>query len=152
MGETPASVIRDLVEEHSRRLELDVLAVELKGEGSRQLLRVVVDRTGGVSLDACQQLSKQLSGQLDALDPIGGRYTLEVTSPGTDWPLTTRRDFARVVGRQVLIHRRGEGDRVEQVQGTVVDPGDDAVEIDAGGRAVAVRYADIVKAAQALPW
>lgn len=152
MGDTPASIIRDLVDEQSRLLGVDVLAVELKGEGSRQLLRVVVDRKGGISLGVCQELSQQLSRRLDHIDPIGGRYTLEVTSPGTDWPLTGPRDFARVEGRQVLIHRRGTGDRVEQVKGRVVDAGDDAVEIDADGRTVPVAYDDIVQAAQALPW
>ena len=152
MGDTPASVIRDLVDEQCRRLDVEVLAVELKGTGSRQLLRIVVDRKGGISLGVCQELSQQLSHRLDTIDPIGGRYTLEVTSPGTDWPLTGRRDFARVEGRQVLIHRRGEGDRVDQVKGRVVDAGDDTVEIDADGQVVPVAYDDIVKAAQALPW
>lgn len=152
MGDTPASIIRDLVDEQSRLLGVDVLAVELKGEGSRQLLRVVVDRRGGISLGVCQELSHQLSRRLDDIDPIGGRYTLEVTSPGTDWPLTGKRDFARIQGRQVLIHRRREGDRVEQLKGRVVDAGDGAVEIDAEGRTVTIAYDEIVKATQALPW
>lgn len=152
MGETPAAVIRDLASEQARRHDVDVLAVDLRGQGSRQMVRVVIDRKGGVTVDTCQQISRELSQQLDASDPFGGRYTLEVTSPGTDWPLDDQRAFDRVEGRQVLIHRRVDRDRVEQVRGRVVSAGDTAVEVDDGGGTVTVAYQDIVKAAQALPW
>jgi ribosome maturation factor RimP len=152
MGDTSASLIRDLVYEQARRLRVDVLAVEHKGQGSRQLVRVVVDRKGGVSLGACQQLSQALSQRLDDVDPIGGRYTLEVTSPGVDWPLTDQAGFDRVEGRPVLIHRRAGSNRVEQIRGEVVQAGPDAVQVVDGDATVSVAYEDIVKAAQALPW
>jgi ribosome maturation factor RimP len=153
MTDMPASVIRDMAQREARDEDVDVLAVELKGQGSRQIVRVVVDRKGGVSIDVCQRISQRLSRQLDAADPIGGRYTLEVTSPGVDWPLEDRAAFNRVEGRDVLIHRRRDDGAVEQVRGRVVNAGDDAVELDSGNNgAVAVAYDDIVKAAQALPW
>lgn len=152
MGETATAVVHDLVHRESRALDVDVLAVELKGQGSRQLLRVVVDRKGGVPLDVCQRLSRALSRSLDHVDPIGGRYTLEVTSPGVDWPLTDEASFDRVEGRQVLIHRRAADGGIEQVRGRVVQAGPEAVEIDDGASQRAVAYQDIVKAAQALPW
>jgi ribosome maturation factor RimP len=153
MGDTPASIIRDMAHEQARDEGAEVLAVELKSEGSRRLVRVVVDRKGGIPLDLCQRISQRLSRRLDALDPIAGRYTLEVTSPGVDWPLSDRDAFDRVEGREVLIHKRGKGEHVEQIRGRVVRAGPDAVEID-NDRAgtVAVSYDDIVKAAQALPW
>lgn len=152
MGDMPEPVVRDLVARHADAFGVDVLAVEHKGSGSRQLVRVVVDRKGGVPIDTCQRLSQQLSADLDRVDPIGGRYTLEVTSPGVDWPLTDRPAFDRVEGREVLIHRRDDAGRVEQVRGRVVRANDDAVDIDDGSGTVAVAYADIVSAAQALPW
>lgn len=152
MGDTATSPIRDLVDEQARALDVDVIAVQHKGEGSRQLVRIVVDRKGGVSVGTCQQLSRALSRRLDEIDPIGGRYTLEVTSPGVNWPLTDRSAFDRVEGRVVLIHRRTGVDRIEQVRGAVVAAGPDAVEIDDGGTTIAIAYDDIVKAAQALPW
>ncbi|MBW3604112.1 MAG: hypothetical protein KY460_04210 [Actinobacteria bacterium] len=154
MADTPAVIVRDLVARQARRHDVDVLAVEVKGQGSRQLVRVVADRKGGISVGTCQQLSQDLSRELDASDPIGGRYTLEVTSPGVDWPLGSRDDFDRVEGRPVLINRRGGGDRTEQVRGWVVSAGTTAVEveIDDGATVVSVAYDDIVTAAQALPW
>jgi ribosome maturation factor RimP len=153
MGATPASVIREMALDEAQRERVELLAAELKGQGSRRVVRVVVDRKGGVALDVCQRISQRLSRQLDAIDPIGGRYTLEVTSPGVDWPLSDRASFDRVEGREVLIHRRDDQDGVEQVRGRVVRALPDSVELDSPDHGtVAVAYDDIVKAAQALPW
>jgi ribosome maturation factor RimP len=152
MGDTPASVIREIARREAHRENVDVLAVDLKGEGAHRLVRVVIDRKGGVPIDVCQRISQRLSHQLDSADPIGGRYTLEVTSPGVDWPLGDRDAFDRIEGREVLIHIRGEGDRVEQVRGRVVHARHDAVELTRDGDTVAVAYDDIIKAAQTLPW
>jgi ribosome maturation factor RimP len=59
---------------------------------------VVVDKKGGVGVEALRRLSKGLSLQLDAEDLIPGKYNLEISSPGFDWPLTTSKDFARYEG------------------------------------------------------
>jgi ribosome maturation factor RimP len=152
MAGTSTAIVRDLVARQAREHEVDVLAVEVKGQGSRQLVRVIVDRKGGISVGACQQISRELSRQLDAVDPIGGRYTLEVTSPGVDWPLTDRVAFERVEGRPVVIQRRVGDDAPEQVRGRVVGAGASAVRIDDGATVVTVAYDDIVSATQALPW
>ncbi|HSK97679.1 MAG TPA: hypothetical protein VK891_13750 [Euzebyales bacterium] len=153
MADSAPSVIRDMADRAARAEDVEVLAVEVKGQGARQLVRVVVDRKGGVDIAACQRVSQELSRGLDAADPIGGRYTLEVTSPGLDWPLEDRAAFDRVEGRDVLIHRRGDDGAVEQVRGRVVRAADHTVELrGTDGDAIAIAYDDIVKAAQALPW
>ena len=131
---------------------LDLVDVQLKGAGSRTLLRIVVDRKGGVDLDACQQLSRRISSELDDADPLEGRYVLEVTSPGVDHPLEGQRAFDRVQGRAVLVHRRTEADSVVQVRGNVLAANPDDVVLDVDGDHVAIGYGDIVKATQALPW
>ncbi len=67
------------------------------------MLRVYVDKQGGITIDDCQKVSYQLSGLLDVEDPIHGSYTLEVSSPGLDRPLFQARDFDRFAGEQVRI-------------------------------------------------
>lgn len=152
MGDTPASIVREIAHREARIEDVEVLAVELKGQGAHRLVRVVIDRKGGVPIDVCQRISQRLSQQLDVADPIGGRYTLEVTSPGVDWPLGDRAAFDRVEGREVLIHKRGAGDRVEQIRGRVVRARQDVVELNHKGGTVPVAYDDIIKAAQTVPW
>ena len=67
------------------------------------LLRIYIDREGGVTVDDCEKVSRQVSGVLDVEDPIPGHYTLEVSSPGLDRPLRKPADFARFAGEQARI-------------------------------------------------
>jgi len=67
------------------------------------ILRLFIDKEGGITLDDCAHVSRQLSARLDAEDPIDGRYTLEVSSPGLDRPLSRERDFERFAGQRVRV-------------------------------------------------
>jgi len=89
------SEIESLLLPITDELGLDVLKVSLGGGGRSQLLKVVVDQTGGVGADALARVSRGLALQMDAEDLIKGAYRLEVTSPGLDWPLQTEADFRR---------------------------------------------------------
>ncbi|GAA0631986.1 ribosome maturation factor RimP [Sporichthya brevicatena] len=81
---------------------LDLESVEVTPAGRRRVLRVVVDRDGGIDLDGVAEVSRAVSDALDASDVMGGQaYVLEVTSPGTDRPLTAPRHWRRAVGRLV---------------------------------------------------
>lgn len=147
-----SDVVRALAEPLARDLDVDLLDVQVKGSGPRQMVRVIVDRRGGVDLQTCQQLSKRLSVRLDETDPIADRYALEVTSPGIDYPLVGPRDFERVEGRDVLIHRGGGDGAVQQVRGRVAGSDGAAVVVDTDTEQVRVPYDEIVKATQCLPW
>ncbi len=82
---------------------MELVHLEMKRAPGGLLLRVTIDKEGGVTLDDCARISRQLSVQLDVEDPIDGRYTLEVSSPGLDRPLFTDRDFARFTGRRIRL-------------------------------------------------
>lgn len=148
----PQESVRTLAEPLARDSDVDLVDVQVKGSGPRRIVRVIVDRQGGVDLATCQRLSRELSARLDEVDPIDGRYALEVTSPGVDHPLTGQRAFQRVAGRDVLVHRDGGDGRVLQLRGRVVAADDDAVLLEADAEQVRVRYDEIVKATQCLPW
>lgn len=149
-----AQRVRDLAAGLADDLELDLVDVEVKGGGSSRLVRITVDRKGGVDLATCQEVSRELSALLDRDDPVKGRYALEVTSPGTDRPLRDRAAFDRVEGRDVLVHRRAERDDAPpaEVRGAVARAEEDAVVLDVEGQDVRIPYAEIVKAKQTLPW
>ena len=67
------------------------------------LLRIYIDREGGVTVDDCEKVSRQVSAVLDVEDPIPGAYTLEVSSPGLDRPLRKPADFARFAGGRMKL-------------------------------------------------
>lgn len=152
MSAQPAQQVHALVAPVADRHGLDLLAVEVKGGRGAGLVRIVVDAKGGVALDTCRQVSSEVSRLLDEDDPLSGRYTLEVTSPGLDWPLRERADFDRVEGRTVDVCHSSGGERVTQVTGAVVTAEDDAVVVDAPDGTRRIAYADIVWAKQTLPW
>jgi len=62
--------------------KIELVALELKGPGRRSLLRIFIDKPGGVTIGDCEKVSKELSVRLDVEDPIPGSYILEISSPG----------------------------------------------------------------------
>lgn len=109
---------------------MDLESVRVSAAGRRRLLRVVVDSDQGVSLDDAAAVSRQLSAALDA-GPVMGDfpYTLEVSSPGVDRPLTDPRHWRRSVGRLVQVTAAEAG----TVTGRVVAADLDGVTLDIGG-------------------
>lgn len=94
----------ETVEPVVRSEGLVLVEMQFRPEGSGQVLRLYVDRPeGGVTLDECSQVSRQLSDLLDVEDLIPGRYRLEVSSPGLTRRLKTSRDFELFAGRPVRV-------------------------------------------------
>ena len=93
--------------------------VELLVSGSlrRRMLRLYVDRPGGITIDECVALSKNLEDLLDTHDPIDGSYTLEVSSPGLTRALKSERDYQRAMGQDVRLIVDGG----EVLTGTLLD-------------------------------
>ncbi|HET6636734.1 MAG TPA: ribosome maturation factor RimP [Streptomyces sp.] len=111
MSTTQSERLRGLLEPLVGARGLDLEDVEVTPAGKRRVLRVVVDSDAGVELDACAELSRAMSQTLDESDVMGGApYVLEVTSPGTDRPLTEQRHYRRAVGRLIKaqLHEGGE--------------------------------------------
>ncbi len=125
---------------------VEVVDVEL----SANVLRVTIDRPGGVDLELISEASKVISTELDRQDDdlIPGRYVLEVSSPGVERPLRTPAHFKRVIGSTVALktHPGTEGDR--RVEGVLEAADDHGVVI--GGRAVP--YSDIERARTRFVW
>jgi ribosome maturation factor RimP len=96
------------------------------------VVRVFVDRPGGVALDDCARISRELSALLDVEDPIPSAYTLEVSSPGFDRVLRTQAHFGRFVGSRVFVELKEprEGRRRYTGKLLTVDEAGIALEVD----------------------
>lgn len=121
---------------------LDLEDLEIVPAGRRRLLRVVVDRDGGVSLDDVAEVSQGVSTALDSSEAMGsGAYVLEVTSPGVDRPLTLPRHWRRAAGRLVKVAT----DDGAEVTGRVLSAADDSVVLDVDGDERRLEFAAIGK-------
>ena len=122
---------------------LDVEAIEVTPAGKRRVLRVAVDKDGGVTLDDIADATREVSRVLDDTDAMGEQpYTLEVTSPGTDRPLVHPRHWRRNRGRLVTVSL-ADG---RAVTGRIVDSDESRAVVDDGGQRHEVAYADVAKA------
>jgi ribosome maturation factor RimP len=140
------SRLRDVLNPVVTGAGFDLEDVTVTAAGRRSVVRVVVDRDGGLDLDAVAEVSRDVSAVLDdADDVLRGAYVLEVTSPGVDRPLTAPRHWRRNRGRKVKVIRT-DG---REVVGRLVDSADDeagtaTLETDRGQ--VVLRYAEVRKA------
>ena len=124
-------------------LGLDVEAVEISPAGKRRILRVAVDKDGGVTLDDVADATREVSRVLDDSDVMGEQpYTLEVTSRGVDRPLTLSRHWRRNRDRLVKV-TLADG---SAVAGRIVDSDDDGATLEVSGRTRQVPFADVAKA------
>jgi ribosome maturation factor RimP len=120
---------------------MDLESVRVSAAGRRRVLRVVVDSDRGVSLDDAAAISRQLSALLDTAPVMGDfPYTLEVSSPGVDRPLTDPRHWRRAVGRLVQVTVTDARD-VGTISGRVVAADADGVTLDVGGDRRRLGYA-----------
>jgi len=133
------------------RFAVELVDLELKGSKSHLVVRVIVDMAGGVLVDTCAAISRAVADALDTRDLIAGRYRLEVSSPGTDRPLRTMRDFQRNLGRETLIRYR-QGDTSVEIEGTIHAVSETEVELASQSIAQAIPLASIEFGKLKLKW
>ena len=128
---------------------LELVDVEFGGGGGRQILRVFIDKPGGVSLEDCASFSRSVSALLDVEDPLQGSYDLEVSSPGLDRPLRTKEHFQKYAGQRVRVKTFApiaEGDSRKTFIGTLKGYENEKVIIDVDGNLFHVPHALVSKA------
>ena len=97
--QTVETLLRPVVED----LGYEFVDLQLKTDHGRRVLRLLVDRPGGITLGECASLSREVNPHLEVADPIRGRYVLEVSSPGIQRPLKRVADFERFRGERVVV-------------------------------------------------
>ena len=141
---TSVAQVQEVIEPAVRAAGCDLEDVEVRAAGRRQLVRVLIDADGGITLDQVAEVSRAVSVALDEADArLGfGAYVLEVSSPGVDRPLTLPRHFRRAHGRLLNVTRT-DG---QIVTGRVVDYTDDAISLQTSAGEVELSFADIASA------
>jgi ribosome maturation factor RimP len=107
---------------------LELVTVEVAGGGRHQVVRVFLDRDGGIDIEAIAEANAWLSETLDGVSRLSGPYTLEVSSPGIERVVRKREDFARFAGRKIVLHTAAPIDGRSKFTGDLVGiEGDDVV-------------------------
>jgi len=138
-------------------LGLDLYDVDVTGSGRARILRVMVDRDGGVDLEAIAAATQAVSPLLDAppLDAvIPGPYALEVSSPGLERPLRTPAHFARAAGETISVKiRAGDEQGARRVRGVITAPDDTGFELVLDdGTVQRIAYGDVTQAHTVFEW
>ena len=135
-------MLDDAIESYGYELVLS----ELVGRGKSRVLRLYIDAPGGVDLDDCVFISKQVSRLLDVEDPIIGPYTLEVSSPGIERPLAKHEHFVQAVGERVEIATWVQYDSRKNFLGKLLEVGEGFISLDADGVAYKIDMSSIRRA------
>ena len=118
-------------------LGCELWGIECQRAGRFMTVRLFIDKEGGVTVDDCADVSRQVSAILDVEDPIADKYNLEVSSPGLDRPLFTLPQFERYIGQDIAVHLRipvmelrkwqGKLERIEKDMVTLIVDGQEQV-------------------------
>ena len=122
-----------MVEPIAQESSLELVEVEFRPSGKRWLLRVYIDREGGVTIADCERVSRDLSRTLDVEDVIDHPYALEVSSPGLTRPLKKKTDFERFRGKPCRIVTTTAIEGKNDFQGRIVTVSENDVEIKEEG-------------------
>lgn len=141
-----ARKVVELLEPHIERQGFELVSVEFRKGTRSSLLRLLVDKPGGgIAMSDLEKLSPILGDLLDVYDPIEGRYTLEVASPGINRPLVKLKDFQAYRGRRVRIRTFAPHDGRKLFAGRLAEVSGEGIEVDdeQSGKREALRFEEI---------
>jgi ribosome maturation factor RimP len=138
--------VREIVNPLLLENGFELVDLEYRREGRARVLRIFIDKDGGITVDDCAKVSRELGTLLDVHDVIPGSYNLEVSSPGLTRVLKKPRDFERFRGKKVKIKTKTDiGDRRVFV-GRLLDFADDVATVLVNGHTYLIEYDKIEKA------
>jgi ribosome maturation factor RimP len=140
--------VRAVVEPVVAAADLELYDVELAGA----VVRVLVDAAGGVDLAVLSEVTQAVSAALDADDPLPGRYTLEVSSPGLERKLRTPAHFTAAVGKQVRVRTVAGTEGERRVEGTLTAADDEGVTVATGEGERRIGYDEVERARTVFEW
>jgi ribosome maturation factor RimP len=138
--------VTPLVEDLLDHEGMELVDMTYRCEAHGWVLRVLIDKEGGVTIDDCGFISQQLGDVLDVKDIMRYSYKLEVSSPGLDRPLRKPADFKRFTGSLVRLKTREPLDNARSFIGRIIEVSADEIFLDVNGRRLAIPHAAVEKA------
>ena len=147
MTDQNRDAIGSIIERVAAREGLELVHWEMVGPRNNFVLRIFIDKPGGVNHGDCETVSNQVGTLLDVEDLIPNRYTLEVSSPGVERGLYKRADYERFAGQRVRLKTSEAINGQRNFRGKLLGIGEDKVSLDADGAGqIEIPYEQIVKA------
>lgn len=143
---TFVSMVNELAEPLCAAEGLELVHVEYQRESVGRTLRLYIDRPGGVTLDDCGDISRQLSDMLDVALNMDESYRLEVSSPGVNRPVSKLTDFDRFKGKRIKIRTRVSEGGKKKYTGVLCGTSGEHVELMAGEKKISINIKEIERA------
>jgi ribosome maturation factor RimP len=146
--------ITELGQKAASGTAIELVEVQLRGAGKSRLLRVYIDKPGGITHGDCELISDRLGRLLDEQDAVPGTsYTLEVSSPGVERKLSKPRDFERVLGQKIRFSVREPIESRSHFEGRLTGLADETIEVEiAPGHLLHVPLGQVSKANLKFEW
>ena len=146
MSETVVEAITSLVMPVLQEKDLDLVDVLYRRESSGWVLRLLIDKEDGVTLDDCTAVSREVSHLLDIEDIIEQAFNLEVSSPGLDRPLKSVGDFQRFAGRKAKVTTKEPIEGNQVFMGRINKVEDELITMEVGQRELRIPFSEVAKA------
>lgn len=146
--ETIATMIKPVLESMGYQLVERELVVDM----GRLILRLYIDKEGGVTLEDCTTVSRAVSAHLDVEDPIPGKYDLEVSSPGVERPLRYPEDFARFTGETIKLRTKEPINNRQNYRGVLKGCDTEMIYMTVDGTEFTIPFSALLKARIVKDW
>ena len=138
--------IEQLLQPTIESMGYELWGCEYLAQGRHSLLRVYIDKEGGIGVDDCERVSRQVSSLLDVEDPIPSNYSLEISSPGIPRPIFRNWHYQRFIGQAIGLKLFKPVAGKRKYSGTIVSASEMTLILDVGGTQQEFNFSNIVKA------
>lgn len=146
------TTLEKLIEPVVRGLGYDYVGLQLFPQGKHSIIKLYIDKPGGVTLDDCSQVSRQVMAVLEVEAEEMAQYNLEVSSPGLDRILFTAEQFKQYLGKKVSVHLNVAMNGQRNFNGSLKDVQDSVIVIESNGALIPLSFADIHEARLMPEW
>ena len=144
--------IQALVEPILSEREMELVELTCRPHGRGLLLRLLIDKVGGVTIAQCAKVNQRFGEALEAANLFEESYTIEVSSPGLDRPLASKRDFERALGEELQVSLSAGDGRFKELEGVLLAVQPDAIVLKTPAGNVTLSMSQIQHAKKALRW